>query len=371
MPKTTQLFGYHKDHAKLTEFAGYEMPLWYTTTTEEHMAVRTKAGLFDVSHMGRLLVTGDGTQEYLEKQFPTKVGPQPAGKALYTLLLNERAGIVDDLVALKISDTEFILVVNAANASADIENMSEHLPSGVQLVDITGKTAMIALQGPHAQEVLQPLTPLPLRELKRLRCAETEVLGEAAVVSRSGYTGEDGFEIIVRDATVERPENALRVWEQLSKSSAPCGLAARDTLRLEAGLLLHGSDMDQGTNPFEVGLQWLLTSGKTGYVGSEAIELLRMSAIPLARRGVVLDRGIPRHGFDVLDASDTSVGTITSGTFSPVLRKGIGLCRVKAELSAPGGKVAVSVRGSSEEARLTTPPFYDETVYGWKRHAQP
>ncbi|MDG6989396.1 MAG: glycine cleavage system aminomethyltransferase GcvT [Nitrososphaerota archaeon] len=366
MLRTTQLYGYHSKHAKLAEFAGYDMPLWYSATIDEHLAVRNTSGIFDVSHMARLSIGGPAATRFLEGLVPTAVASQPPGKAFYTLFLNDQGGIIDDLIIEKLADDRYIVVVNAANATADIKHMESRAPRDFSIDDRTGSTAMIAIQGPQAISSLQPLTFLDLTQVKRFRCAETEVAGSKAIVSRTGYTGEDGFEVIVYGATAERPEGAMKVWEKLAETSVPCGLSARDSLRLEAGLPLHGSDIDQDTDPFEADLAWVLTTGKEGYVGSEALKERARSPPHLVRRGLVLDSGIPRHGFDVVNGSER-LGTVTSGTFSPILRKGVALCRVETDRTEPGSRVSVIIRGTGQPGMTVKPPFYDERLYGWKR----
>jgi glycine cleavage system T protein (aminomethyltransferase) len=366
MPKTTQLHAYHAEHAKMTNFAGYEMPLWYTTTTDEHLAVRNSSGVFDVSHMGRFLTEGAGATDFLEGLVPTAVGPQPVGKAFYTLLLNAKGGIIDDLIIERLAADRYMIVVNAANAETDTRHMKNRLPEGLDIIDRTGDTTMIAVQGPKALSSLQPLTSLDLTQLKRFRCAETEVAGMNALVSRTGYTGEDGFEVIAYGASKEHPKGAMNIWERLVATSTPCGLGARDSLRLEAGLPLHGSDIDQETNPFQAGLGWVITSGKEGYVGSEAVTESIGQQPQVIRRGLVMDSGIPRHGFEVTEGSDR-LGTVTSGTFSPILRRGVALCRLQSDRTEPGTKVSVIIRGSASRATIARPPFYDEQLYGWKR----
>ncbi len=366
MLRTTQLHGYHAGHAKLTEFAGYEMPLWYTTTTDEHLAVRNGSGIFDVSHMGRFVARGNQACSFLEELVPTSVQSQPPGKSFYTLLLNERGGIIDDLIIEKLSDDRYVVVVNAANSKTDMEHMEAHAPRGFTLEDVTPSTAMIAVQGPKAQQALQPLTDLDLAQLKRFRCAETRVAGADALVSRTGYTGEDGFEVIVYGASNDHPDRATLVWEKLAETSTPCGLSARDSLRLEAGFPLHGSDIDQSTNPYQADLAWVISAGKTGFVGSEALSEPDAQHPPTVRRGLVLDSGIPRHGFQVT-ADSGAVGTVTSGTFSPMIKKGIALCHLVRSSSDFGTKVGVEVRDLKQEAVVTKPPFYDQQLYGWKR----
>jgi len=366
MTKTTQLHSYHAQHAKLTEFAGYEMPLWYTTTMDEHLAVRNSSGIFDVSHMGRFSVQGGNSTSFLEGLVPTGVGSQPPGKAFYTLLLNDKGGIIDDLIIERLSEDRYLVVVNAANAETDMRHMMSHAPREFEVRDMTASTAMIAVQGPKAESSLQPLTELDLSQLKRFRCAETKVAGENALVSRTGYTGEDGFEITIYGTSNEHPRGALGVWERLASTSTPCGLGARDSLRLEAGFPLHGSDIDQHTNPFEADLAWVVSAGKTGYVGDSALAEPNARNPQKVRRGLVLTSGIPRHGFEISDSS-ASVGVVTSGTFSPIIRKGIALGLVNRGHSDFGAQLAVEVRESLQTATVTKPPFYDEKLFGWKR----
>jgi len=366
MLRTTQLHDYHAKHSKLTEFAGFEMPLWYTSTVEEHLAVRNASGIFDVSHMGRFAVKGGKASGFLESLVPTNVQSQPPSKAFYTLLLNDRGGIIDDLIIEKLAEDRYMVVVNAANAQTDMNHMASRAPNGLDIEDHTPSSAMIAVQGPRAQDSLQTLTQLDLSQLKRFRCAETTVAGEHALISRTGYTGEDGFEVIVYQATNDRPEGAVKVWEKLAETSAPCGLGARDSLRLEAGFPLHGSDIDQSTDPYEADLAWVISAGKTGFVGSEALANPEVQRPRTIRKGLVLDSGIPRHGFGV-DGPAGSVGEVTSGTFSPITRKGIALCRISAESSEFGTRVSVKVREAQQGGTISKPPFYDEQLFGWKR----
>lgn len=369
MPLTTPLHGYHAEHSHMTEFAGYEMPLWYTTTSDEHMAVRNGSGIFDVSHMGRAWVDGPGAAPFIETLVPTNVASQAIGKAFYTLLLNDKGGIIDDLIITRVGEDRFLFVVNAANAAKDLNHVRDLAPAhGVEIEEVTTSTAMIAVQGPRAAGALQPLTELDLAGLKRFRSAETKVAGEPALISRTGYTGEDGFEVIVFGPTVEEPNGALMVWNGLLKSSSPCGLGARDSLRLEAGFPLHGSDIDESTDPYEADLAWVVSPGKAEFVGSGVLSQRAGKQPDSIRRGLVLAEGIPRHGFEV-QADGVNAGRVTSGTFSPLLRKGVALCMVDAEHSVFGTTVDVVVRGSPCRGSITKPPFYDERLYGWKRQS--
>jgi aminomethyltransferase len=365
--KRTPLYEFHRTHGKMVEFAGYDMPIWYTSTIEEHMAVRNRAGIFDVSHMGRVDVTGSDAARFVESLFPTGIGKQPNGKSVYTLLLNKDAGIIDDLIVLKVEERRYLLVINAASRAKDIRHMEE-VGAGLnfELDDITEATTMIAVQGPLAVEALQPLTPLPLAEVKRFTHSLSTVKGIPTVISRTGYTGEDGFELIVHDAAT----GAMGVWEALMKGATPCALGARDSLRLEAGLPLYGSDMDESTNPLEADLGWVISKDKQSYVGWQRLASLMQAGPAKVRRGIVMDERIPRHGFKVTDAAGTETGVVTSGTFSPVLKRGIAMGYVKTPSPQVGDAVKVVVRDVPSSGRIAKFPFYDDSQFGWKRKPQ-
>jgi aminomethyltransferase len=362
-PKHTPLYDFHRTHGKMVEFAGYEMPIWYTSTMEEHMAVRNRAGIFDVSHMGRVVVTGRDAARLVENLLPTGIGKQPNGKSVYTLLLNEDAGIIDDLIVLKM-DERYLLVVNAASREKDLAHMRKvGAGLGFKIDDITEPTTMIAVQGPLAVEALQPLTPLPLASMKRFTHASSTVNGIPTEVTRTGYTGEDGFEIIVHDAGA----GAMGVWKALLERATPCALGARDSLRLEAGLPLYGSDMDERTNPLEADLGWVISKEKESYVGSQTLAALAQEGPRRIRRGIVLDERIPRRDFKVTDQTGAEIGIVTSGTFSPVLKKGIAMAYVETPASQFGEEVNVVVRDAPSQGKIVKLPFYDDSLYGWKR----
>ena len=362
--KHTPLYEFHRTHGKLVEFAGYEMPIWYTSTMEEHMAVRNHAGMFDVSHMGRVDVTGPDAARFVENLFPTGIAKQPNGKSVYTLLLNEEAGIVDDLIVLKVDEGRYLLVVNAASKEKDLRHMQK-IGAGLafKLDDITEATAMIAVQGPSAIDALQPLTPLPLAEMKRFTHTFSTVKGIRSVVTRTGYTGEDGFEIIVHDAGA----GAMRVWDALMKGATPCALGARDSLRLEAGLPLYGSDMDEATNPLEADLGWVISKDKQSYVGWERLTSFIQRGPARVRRGILMNERIPRRGFSISDSGGAEIGMVTSGTFSPILKRGIAMGYVKTPSSHLGEAVKVVIRDAPSDGNIVKFPFYDDSLYGWKR----
>jgi aminomethyltransferase len=362
--KHTPLYEFHRAHGKLVEFAGYEMPIWYTSTVEEHMAVRDSAGIFDVSHMGRVDVSGPDAGKFIENLFPTDIGKQPTGKSVYTLLLNEDAGIIDDLIVLKMGEERYLVVINAASRAKDIRHM-EQTGGGLRfkMDDVTEATTMIAVQGPSAVEALQPLTPLPLAGMKRFTHAFSTVKGIRAVITRTGYTGEDGFEIILYDAA----SGSMAVWDDLAKGARPCALGARDSLRLEAGLPLYGSDMDERTNPLEADLGWVISKDKQSYVGRPALSSIAQEGPGKVRRGITMEERIPRRDFKVTDQAGSEIGVVTSGTFSPVLKRGIAMAYVKTPASKMGEPVRVVVRDAPTDGKIVKFPFYDDSSYGWKR----
>lgn len=366
MPKITPLFEFHNKFAQLTEFAGFTMPLLYTSISEEHLAVRNSVGLFDISHMGRISITGPDAAKLLEFLVPTHVSQQPVGKAFYTLLLNENGGIIDDLIVMKKGMNEYLLVVNAANTEKDLVHMTENSKDyNLTIKDITSQSAMLALQGPYAERVLQEFVTLDLNVLGRFRCIDTHIMNYEVTVSRTGYTGEDGFEIIMYGASIENTGGVMEFWKKLTEKAKPCGLGARDTLRLEAGYPLYGFDISESINPFEADLTWVISKNKREYLGAQKLACIQ--EVSKIRRGLLLDVGIPRHGYEVISTEGDNIGAVTSGTFSPLLRKGIGMCYIAKEFSQPSTTVFVKLRGLKAVARVVRPPFYDERLYGWKR----
>lgn len=351
----------------MVEFAGYDMPIWYTSISDEHLAVRNDAGIFDVSHMGRVTVHGKEADAFIEALVPTKSASQPAGRSFYTLMLNSEGGIVDDLIIIKETES-YLLVINAANRRKDLEKMrslSSQYDTTVE--DITDRTTMIAVQGPEALPVLQPLTSANLSEIKRFTHITADVVGNPATITRTGYTGEDGFEIILYNSGTENSSAALSVWRDMTERAKPCGLGARDSLRIESGLPLYGNDIDETTNPIEADLKWVISNGKMGYVGSESIARYVNTPLTRLRRGIILDDKIPRHGFEVTNLTGEHIGEVTSGTFSPILKKGIAIAYVKFPYAPIGQQVKVFVRDVPTDGKIVKPPFYDEKVYGWKR----
>ena len=366
--KRTPLYEYHSEHGKTVEFAGYDMPLWYTSIVDEHLAVRNNVGIFDVSHMGRIAVKGREAGALTEALVPTRSASQPVGKSFYTLFLNTMAGIIDDLIIIKKAEDDYLFVVNAANKAKDFEHMG-HLSRqyDVHLDDLTDATTMIAIQGPSASQALQKLTSQNLSDIKRFNHVLTNVGGSSATITRTGYTGEDGFEIILYDSGIMNNHLALSVWNELANKAKPCGLGARDSLRIEAGLPLYGSDIDDSTNPIEADLSWVISKEKTGYVGSDAVAGFLHSQPQKLRRGVLLQDRIPRHGFQVKSEAGEDIGYVTSGSYSPILKKGIALAYLDSRYTQIGLPIKMAIRNEFTEGKIIKPPFYDEKSYGWKR----
>jgi aminomethyltransferase len=341
----------------MVEFAGWEMPLSYRGAAEEHGAVRERCGLFDVSHMGEIELRGPGAGTACQELTVNDVSRLRVGDGQYTVLCNQRGGVLDDLIVFRLGPHRYLLVVNAANTAADFGWIAEHARGRAEVLDRSDELALLALQGPEAETVLRRLTPLDLTTLRPFVAVESRVAGLAVVVSRTGYTGEDGFELLCG------ANDARALWAPLLEAverhgGQPAGLAARDTLRLEAGLPLCGTDMDADTTPLEAGLAWVVKLHKERFIGREA--LAEQARAGLARRlvGLELDEpGIPRHGYAVWH-DGTAVGRVTSGTKSPTLGTFIGLAYVTTGVSAPGTPVAVEIRGRRIPARVVDRPFY-------------
>ncbi|MEX1316662.1 MAG: glycine cleavage system aminomethyltransferase GcvT [Synechococcaceae cyanobacterium] len=363
---------------RLVPFAGWELPVQFQGLVAEHRAVRSACGVFDISHMGVLRLRGDGAKDALQALVPSdlfRIGP---GEACYTVLLNAQGGIRDDLIVydrgrvgtgVEREDTdELLLVINAACADSDMAWLSMQLePAGITVHDHKGDGVLMALQGPQAPARLEALAGTGLPDLPRFAHRQLELRGTAegaaaaagVFVARTGYTGEDGFELLL-----ER-EAGIALWQQLlAEGVTPCGLGARDSLRLEAAMHLYGQDMDATTTPLEVGLGWLVhLEMPKPFVGREVLE--RQTAEGVRRRLVGLElrgRAIPRHGYPVLEAAAEGgcgpVGTVTSGGWSPTLERGIALASVPAQLARPGTELAVEIRGRAEPATVVKRPFY-------------
>lgn len=339
--------------ARIVEFGGYDMPLLYTSIREEHVAVRTRAGLFDLSHMGEVRFTGDLAQEAVQGLVTNDVSSLTPGAALYSVMCNDAGGIVDDVVVYR--DGGYLVVVNAACRFKDLAWMQSHL-EGARLEDASDATALLAVQGPAAVGIVRRAAESVVEAVAPFHFIETVVAGVPAIVSRTGYTGEDGFELYVDSG------DAPALWDALLAAGAddglvPCGLGARDTLRLEAGLRLYGQDMDDSTDPYSCGLGWTVKLDKGEFVGAAALRGIDRKRPPHRFIGLRLDgRAIPRHG-NTVSAGGSEVGVVTSGTFSFTLGYAIGTASIDPDLS-PETPLAVEVRGGPAPAERVPLPFY-------------
>lgn len=343
----------------MVAFGGWEMPVEYSGLIGEHLAVRKAAGLFDVSHMGEFEVEGPGALTFLQRVTSNDVGRLAQGQAQYSALPLPNGAPADDVIVSRTGPERFMLVVNAGNAEKDWAWLGSQGPEGCELRNRSDEFALIALQGPASVEILQPLTPLDVRSLGYYHCAVGEVSGAPATVSRTGYTGEDGFEIFVP------PQAAPDLWRTLldagkDKGLVPAGLGARDTLRLEARMCLYGNDLDETTTLVEAGLGWIvsLDAAKGDFVGRPVLEAQKKNGPARKLAGFeVVGRGIARHGYPCW-VKEEPVGTVTSGTYAPFLQKNIGLCYLPAPLAAVGTDFAVEIRGNRVAARVVPTPFY-------------
>ncbi|GAB7386787.1 glycine cleavage system aminomethyltransferase GcvT [Bacillaceae bacterium] len=358
--KRTPLFPlYAKYGAKTVEFAGWELPVQFSGILAEHHAVRTNAGLFDVSHMGELEVTGADATAFLQKMLTNDVGKMQVHQAMYSPMCYPDGGTVDDLLVYKLSDDRYLAVVNAANTDKDFAWLRQHAEGDVKIANVSEQTAQLALQGPRAEKVLQKLTETDLSAIGPFRfLPDVNIAGKKALVSRTGYTGEDGFEIYVS------PENAPLLWEEILAAGAaegvlPCGLGARDTLRFEAGLPLYGQELTAGITPIEAGLGFAVKIEKTvDFIGKDVLRRQKKVGPPRRLVGVeMIDRGIPRSQCPVY-IGEVRIGEITSGTHAPTLKKNVGLALVKAEYASVGTELEVEVRNRRLRAVVVKTPFY-------------
>jgi glycine cleavage system T protein (aminomethyltransferase) len=352
--KRTPLYDCHREAgARLVEFAGWEMPVQYAGVIEEHRAVRTAAGLFDVSHMGEIRVRGTGAEALLQRLTPNDVAKLAPGRAHYSGLLTERGTYVDDLLIYRLAAEDFLVVVNASNAARDFEWIASRAEGEAEIADESERFALLALQGPQALEILAPLASPDVSGLKYYGFLQGTVNGVPALISRTGYTGEDGFEIYLS------PEDAPGVWRRLAAAgAAPAGLGARDTLRLEAAMALYGHELDETTTPFEAGLGWVVKLDKGDFLGREALAAQKAEGPSRKLVGFeVRGRGIARQGHAVVSDGAT-VGAVTSGTWSPTFEKALGMAYVPAAMAAPGTPLTLDVRGKPMPAAVVELPFY-------------
>jgi aminomethyltransferase len=356
MAARTPLFDRHMAAgARMVEFGGFEMPLQYGAIRDEHIAVRTRAGLFDLSHMGEVHVAGGSAESSIQRLIANDIARVEVGGAQYAVMCNEAGGIVDDVVVYRDADS-FMVVVNAACHDKDVAWIRAHVLAGTEVDDVSAQTALLAVQGPRAHDVVRRLTATDVDAVRHFHSVDAELAGVRARLSRTGYTGEDGFELYVDAA------DATGLWDAVLEAGSahgllPCGLGARDTLRLEAGLRLYGQDMDESVDPFSCGLAWTVKLQKGDFIGSNALQQLDPAHPPHRFVGMQLSgRAIARHGQPVLVGGGT-VGEVTSGTYSFTLERGIATASVEPE-AAGAASLLVDIRGAAVEAEVVPLPFY-------------
>ena len=354
--RRTPLFEKHEAlGAKMVPFAGYEMPIQYEGIVAEHRAVRNNAGLFDLSHMGEFLFKGRGAGATIDRLVSSDIAGLTVGQARYGLLTNERGTIVDDVIVYRIGDGEFMMVVNAANIAKDRAHVLAHLSEDVAFDDRSYSTALVALQGPRAAEILASETDADVRSLPSFGVTHGRVADARATLARTGYTGEDGFEVFVGNA------DAAKVWDALLAAGRdvgikPIGLGARDTLRLEARFSLYGNDIDETTDPIEAGLGWTCKLDKE-FTGRDVIAAKKAEGPKRKIAGLVVQGGVARHGHEVTE-NGAVVGHVTSGTYGPTVEKNIALAYVPTPLSKVGTPLGVRIRGKDVPATVVKTPFY-------------
>lgn len=343
--------------AKMVPFAGYNMPVSYTGLNEEHLTVRNAVGVFDVSHMGEFKVKGPKALDLLQRVTSNDVSKLTDGKVQYSCLPNDKGGIVDDLLVYRVTENEYYLVVNASNIEKDWNWISKHNTEGVEMIDVSEKTSLLAVQGPKAINTLQKLTDVDLSKMEYYTFTLGKMAGiDHIVISNTGYTGAGGFELYVPNDKVEE------MWDKIFEAGKefgikPVGLGARDTLRLEMGFCLYGNDIDDTTSPIEAGLGWI-TKFTKDFTNRAQIEGHKTNGVAKKLVGFeMIDRGIPRHDYQIADAQGTIIGKVTSGTQSPSLNKAIGMGYVKTEFAKPDTEIFVLIRDKAIKAKVSKLPF--------------
>jgi aminomethyltransferase len=360
--KRTPLYDVHCQlQARIIPFGGWDMPVSYSGIIEEHLRVRSHAGLFDVSHMGEVEIHGPNAEAAVQYLTLNDVRTLQDFQLQYSALCNASGGLIDDITICRLAADRFLLVINAGNIDKDVAWIQQHLPPGAEATNLSDHKALLALQGPEAETILQRLTTAALPDLGYYCATTARVAGVEALISRLGYTGEDGFELMVDG------QHAVDLWQAIMEAGQPetllpVGLGARDTLRLEARYLLYGADMDESNTPFEVGLSWLTKLDKGPFIGREALIRVKAEGVRQRLVGFVLqDRGIARAHYRVMDG-ETPIGTVTSGTMSPSLERAIGTAFVPRAYSKIGSELAIEVRHHAVPAEVVRAPFVPHRV---------
>lgn len=344
--------------AKMVDFAGFYMPVQYEGVNAEHETVRNGIGVFDVSHMGEFLLTGEKALDLIQKVTSNDASVIEIGKAQYSCLPNDKGGIIDDLIIYRIKENQYLLVVNASNIDKDWEWISKHNDMGVEMRNLSDDYALLAIQGPKSIEVMQSLTSINLSEIPYYSFKVADFAGiEYVIISATGYTGSGGFEIYCKNDEVEQ------IWNKVFEAGKdfgikPIGLAARDTLRLEMGFCLYGNDIDDTTSPLEAGLGWI-TKFTKDFVNSENLKKQKEEGVKRKLVGFELvERGIPRHDYEIVDKDGNVIGKVTSGTMAPSLGKGIGMGYVTTEFSKTDSEIYIKIRNNNVLAKVVKTPFY-------------
>ena len=357
--KNTALTHIHESlGAKLVPFAGFNMPVQYEGVTVEHETVRNGVGVFDVSHMGEFLLSGPNALALIQKVTSNDASTLTIGRAQYSCLPNNQGGIVDDLIVYKIKEEQYLLVVNASNIEKDWDWISSHNDLGVEMKNLSDDYSLLAIQGPKAMEAMQSLTSINLAEIKYYHFEVADFAGiEHVIISATGYTGSGGFEIYCKNSEVEQ------IWNKVFEAGAsfgikPIGLAARDTLRLEMGFCLYGNDINDTTSPLEAGLGWITKFTKE-FTNSENLKKQKEEGVTKKLVGFeLLERGIPRHDYEIVDADGNNIGIVTSGTMAPTVGKGIGMGYVKTEFADVDSEIYIQIRNNKVKAKVVKMPFY-------------
>lgn len=360
--KRTPLFHAHvRLGARLVPFGGWEMPVQYTGILEEHRTVRNAVGLFDVSHMGEFEFRGPDALRFLQRITTNDVAALPIKGVQYSLMLYPDSGIVDDVTLYRIKEYEFLMTVNASNIDKDWAWIEQHLEGDLQAENVSDKTVLLAVQGPRAEALLAPLCDIDARAIRYYHFAKGRIARAESYVSRTGYTGEDGFELFLYASQGER------IWDLLLEKGkehgiVPVGLGARDTLRLEMKYALYGNDIDRSTNPIEAGLGWVVKLSKGDFIGREAVEKVKAAGPKRKLVGFeMVDRAVARHGYKIMKEG-REIGVVTSGSYGPSVDKYIGVGYVETAHSGVGSEIQVEVRGALQAARVVPTPFYPSKV---------
>jgi aminomethyltransferase len=363
MLKRTPLFPVYAEHgARVIDFGGWELPVQFSGIQKEHDAVRQQAGLFDVSHMGEVKVAGADALAFLQKLTTNDVSKLELGQCQYSLMCYPTGGVVDDLLVYRICDEMYMLVINASNIDKDLDWMRGQLSGAVQLTNLSDETAMLALQGPHAEQILRKVTAAPVGDLRVFRfLTGIDVGGIQALVSRTGYTGEDGFELYIA------AKDAEALWHLLldagkDEGLVPAGLGARDTLRFEARLPLYGQELSADITPLEAGLGVFVKLDKGNFIGREVLAKQKAEGIPRKLVGIeIVERGIPRSHYPVY-GDGRKIGEVTTGTQSPTFKRNVGLALLDVAYTALDTEIFVEIRGAQVKAKVVATPFYKRKV---------